>query len=72
MVARVQAFSLLSYLAVSTVGTVNVQGVALLTEVSILTAVWASVDVTLASGVVVFGVIDPVEGWWRRRRFVDF
>ena len=72
MVARVRAFSLLSYLAVSTIGTVNVRGVALSTEVSFLAAVWASVYVTLASGVVVFGVVNPVEGWWRKRHFVDF
>ena len=72
VVARVRAFSLLSYFAISLVGTVNVWGVALSTEVSILSTVWASVDVTLASGVVVFGVVNLVEGWWRRRHFVDF
>ena len=62
VVARVQAFSLLLYFAISLVGTVKVRGIALLTEVSILTAMWADVYLTLASSAMMFGMVDPSVG----------
>ena len=72
VVARVWAFGSFSYFAVSTVGTVDVWGITFSTKVSTFIAMWANVYMTFSSVVVVFGGINPVEGWWRRRRFVDF